>query len=130
VVDASLGRVTEQLIELTNGQGVDVVIDYVSATATLEAGAKALGKHGRLVTLGGSGKPFQALAADLLNKEQDLLGSRYVTRAEVLESLELVARGEVFPLVTVLRPLEQAEAVHELVERGEVIGRAVLQVAQ
>jgi len=130
VVDASLGRVTEQLLELTNGRGVDVVIDYVSATATLEAGARALGKHGRLVTLGGSGKPFQALAADLLNKEQDLLGSRYVTRAEVLESLELVARGEVFPLVTVLRPLAEADAVHELVERGDVIGRAVLQVAQ
>ena len=41
----------------------------------------------------------------------------------------LVARGEVFPLVTVLRPLEEAEAVHDLVERGEVIGRAALQVA-
>jgi D-arabinose 1-dehydrogenase-like Zn-dependent alcohol dehydrogenase len=116
-------------MELTNGEGVDVVVDYVSATATLEAGAKALGKRGRLVTLGGSGQPFNVLARDLLNKEQDLLGSRYVTRAEVLESLELVARGEVFPLVTVLRPLAEAEAVHELVERGEVIGRAALQVA-
>jgi propanol-preferring alcohol dehydrogenase len=129
VVDASQGRVAEQLLELTKGQGVDVVADYVSTTATLEAGAKALGKRGRLVTLGGSGKPFQAVAADMLNKEQDLLGSRYVTRSEVLESLELVARGEVFPLVTVLRPLEEAEAVHDLVERGDVIGRAVLQVA-
>jgi D-arabinose 1-dehydrogenase-like Zn-dependent alcohol dehydrogenase len=131
VVDASKGGVTERLMELTRGQGVDVVIDYVSASATLEAGVRALGKHGRLVTLGGgsAGKNFSASAADLLNKEQDILGSRYVTRAEVLESLDLVARGEVFPLVTVLRPLEEAEAVHELVERGEVIGRAVLQVA-
>ena len=45
MVDASAGRVAEQLLELTNGQGVDVVIDYVSATATLEAGAKALGRQ-------------------------------------------------------------------------------------
>jgi hypothetical protein len=29
----------------------------------------------------------------------------------------------------VLRPLEEAEAVHDLVERGEVTGRAVLRVA-
>jgi propanol-preferring alcohol dehydrogenase len=129
VVDASQGRVAEQLLELTKGEGVDVVVDYVSSTATLEAGAKALGRHGRLVTLGGSGKTFQASAQDMLLKEQDLLGSRYVTRAEVLESLELVARGEVFPLVSVLRPLEEAEAVHELVERGDVTGRAVLRVA-
>jgi alcohol dehydrogenase, propanol-preferring len=130
VVDASKGGMTEQLMDLTNGQGVDVVIDYVSAAETLEAGARALGRRGRLVTLGGSGKTFQVSAVDLLYKEQSVLGSRYVTPAEVLESLELVARGEVFPLVTVLRPLEEAEAVHELVERGEVIGRAALQVAQ
>jgi propanol-preferring alcohol dehydrogenase len=129
VVDASQGRVAEQLLDLTKGQGVDVVVDYVSATATLEAGANALGRHGRLVTLGGSSQPFQASAKDMLDKEQDLLGSRYVTRSEILESLDLVARGEVFPLVTELRPLEQAEAVHELVERGEVIGRAALKIA-
>ncbi|MEA2979983.1 MAG: alcohol dehydrogenase, propanol-preferring, partial [Alphaproteobacteria bacterium] len=128
VVDASAGRVAEQLIDLTDGEGVDVVVDYVSCTATLEAGVKALGRRGRLVTLGGSGKPFNVSAADMLNKEQDLLGSRYVTRSEVLESLDLVARGEVFPLVSMVRPLEEAEAVHELVERGEVIGRAALQV--
>lgn len=130
VVDASEGRVAEQLLELTRGRGVDVVVDYVSATATLEAGAKALGRRGRLVTLGGGGvgKSFSVSAADLLNKEQDVLGSRYVTRGEVLASLDLVARGEVFPLVSVVRPLEEAEAVHELVERGAVIGRAALRI--
>jgi len=129
VIDASQGRVAEQLLDLTHGEGVDVVVDYVSATATLEAGARALGRRGRLVTLGGSSQPFQASAKDMLDKEQDLLGSRYVTRSEILSSLELVARGEVFPLVTELRPLEEAEAVHELVERGEVIGRAALRIA-
>ena len=65
----------------------------------------------------------------MLTKEQSILGSRYVSRAEILEALDLVARGEVWPLVTVLRPLEEAEAVHELVERGAVTGRAALRVA-
>jgi D-arabinose 1-dehydrogenase-like Zn-dependent alcohol dehydrogenase len=46
-----------------------------------------------------------------------------------LDCLELVARGEVFPLVTEVRPLAEAEAVHERVERGEVIGRAALRIA-
>jgi D-arabinose 1-dehydrogenase-like Zn-dependent alcohol dehydrogenase len=117
------------LLDLTGGEGVDVAIDYVSSTATLEAGAKALGRHGRLVTLGGASQPFMASARDMLNKEQDLLGSRYVTRAEILAAFDLVARGEVWPLVTDVRPLAEAEAVHERVERGEVIGRAALKVA-
>jgi D-arabinose 1-dehydrogenase-like Zn-dependent alcohol dehydrogenase len=108
---------------------VDVVIDYVSTTSTLEAGVKALGRRGRLVTLGGAGKPFNVSAHEMLLKEQSLLGSRYVTRAEIVETLELVARREVWPLVTEVRPLEEAEIVHEKVERGEVIGRAALRVA-
>ncbi len=126
VVDASAGNVAEALLDLTRGQGVDVAIDYVSVTSTLEAGAKALGRHGRLVTLGGAGQPFKVSAHDMLHKEQDLLGSRYVTRSEILETLDLVARGEVWPLVTDIRPLAEAEAVHARVERGEVTGRAAL----
>ncbi|HXV10862.1 MAG TPA: zinc-binding dehydrogenase [Burkholderiales bacterium] len=126
VVDASTADVAEALLDLTRGNGVDVVIDYVSTTATLEAGAKALGRHGRLVTLGGAGQRFQASSLEMLLKEQDLLGSRYVSRAEVLEALDLCARGEVWPIVTEIRRLKEAEAVHAMVERGEVVGRAAL----
>jgi D-arabinose 1-dehydrogenase-like Zn-dependent alcohol dehydrogenase len=38
----------------------------------------------------------------------------------------LVARGEIWPLVTDIRPLEDAEALHEQVENGAVTGRAAL----
>jgi len=126
VVDASTTNAADALLDLTKGEGVDVVIDYVSATSTLEAGAKALGRHGRLVTLGGAGQSFKASSLDMLQKEQDLLGSRYVTRSEILETLDLVARGDVWPIVTDIRPLEDAEALHEQVEHGRVTGRAAL----
>jgi propanol-preferring alcohol dehydrogenase len=126
VVDASAGDAAQALLDLTRGEGVDVAIDYVSSTATLEAGAKALGRRGRLVTLGGAGQPFRASAMDMLLKEQDLLGSRYVTRSEILETLDLVARREFWPIVTEIRPLAEAEALHERVERGQVTGRAAL----
>jgi alcohol dehydrogenase, propanol-preferring len=106
-----------------------VVIDYVSTTSTLEAGVQALGRCGRLVTLGGAGQPLQASAMAMLNNEQDLLGSRYVTRSEILEACDLVARGDVFPLVTEVWSLEDAEIVHDRVERGEVVGRAALPIA-
>jgi D-arabinose 1-dehydrogenase-like Zn-dependent alcohol dehydrogenase len=127
-VDASAYDVAEALIDLTHGEGVDVAIDYVSSARTLEAAAHALGRRGRLVTLGGAGQTFHVSARDLLLKEQDILGSRYVTRGEILETFELVKRREVWPLVTEIRPLAEAEALHERVERGEVIGRAAVVV--
>jgi len=126
VVNAVQDNVVEALLDLTHGRGVDVAVDYVSDTSTLEAAAKSLARRGRLVTLGGAGKSFQLSASDLLYKEQAVLGSRYVTRSEILDTFDLVARDEVWPLVTDIRPLAEAEALHERVERGEVIGRAAI----
>jgi hypothetical protein len=37
-----------------------------------------------------------------------------------------MVRGEVWPMVTEIRPMEEAEIIHEMVERGEVTGRAAL----
>jgi D-arabinose 1-dehydrogenase-like Zn-dependent alcohol dehydrogenase len=128
VVNAADGDVADALLDITRGRGVDVAIDYVSVTSTLEAAAKALARRGRLVTLGGAGKLFQVSAFDLLYKEQAVLGSRYVTRREILETFDLLARGEIWPLVSDIRPLAEAEALHERVERGQVIGRAAVLV--
>jgi propanol-preferring alcohol dehydrogenase len=127
-VDASDGRVAEQLLELTGGRGVDVAIDFVCANGTQEAALKALGKGGRYVMLAGSSKPFTADPADFLRKEGELMGSRYATRQEVLDSLELVARGELWPLVTEKAPLADAEAIHQRLDKGLVTGRAALMI--
>ncbi len=91
--------------------------------------ANALGVGGRLVTLGGSADPFQADASAMLVKELELMGSRYATKGEVAQALELVARGEVWPLVTEVRPMAEAEELHGRVEDGLVIGRAAIRIA-
>jgi propanol-preferring alcohol dehydrogenase len=125
-IDASAGNVAEQLMEATGGHGIDVAIDFVSNASTLEPAIAALGRGGRLVTLGGSGKPFNADPARLLRNEIEILGSRYATRQEVMDTLELVARGEFKALVTDKAPLEQAEALHQRLEKELIIGRAAL----
>ncbi len=69
-----------------------------------------------------------ANAFDLPVKEQSPLGGRYVTRLEVIETLELAARSEIWPIVTDVRPMAEAEALHEAVEKGEIIGRGALRI--
>lgn len=127
VVDASQGNVVERLKELTGGVGVDVAIDFVSQPSTLEAAADSLGKGGRLVTLGGySPEPFRLSAARLLQGELEIMGSRAFTRQEIIESLELCARGQIWPLVTETYRLEEAEKIHARLEAGLVTGRAAI----
>ena len=128
VVDASADNVVEVLYEMSKGKGIDVAIDFVSSTATLEAACKALGRGGRLVTLGGAADTFQANASEMLNKELELLGSRYVNKQEVIDALELVARGQIWPMVTEVRKLEEAEMLHERIEKSLVTGRAALRI--
>ncbi|MEK9661660.1 MAG: zinc-binding dehydrogenase [Alphaproteobacteria bacterium] len=126
VVDAGGGNAVEEIMDLTDGAGVDVAIDYVSAKSTLEAAVGSLGIGGRLVTLGGNSKQFEVDAAQMLAKELELLGSRYCSYQEVHDSLAIVARGEVWPMVTEKYRLEEVETVHARLDKGQVTGRAAI----
>ena len=129
VVDASAGNTVEALADLTGGRGLDVAIDYVSSTNTLGAAVPSLGPQGRLVTLGGAGHDSRLALAVFRQSEKEILASRYVSRADILDVLEIVARGEVWPVVTDIRPMEEAEELHALLEDGKVTGRAALRIA-
>ena len=127
VVDASKENVVEALKALTGGRGVDVAVDFVSQVATLEAGADSLAKGGRLVTLGGySPVPFRVSAAWLLAGEREIMGSRAFSKQDIIDALELCARGQVRPLVTETYRLEEAEKVHARLEAGLITGRAAI----
>ena len=129
VVDASAGSVVEQVLDLTQGRGTDVAVDYVSSTETQEQAIACLGIGGRFVTLGGPVAPFTVPGQQLMAKELELMGSRYCSRQQVIEALELCARGEVWPIVTETYPLAEAEALHQRLDDGLVTGRAALLVA-
>ena len=75
------------------------------------------------MTLGLSGEPFEAPSSAMLDKELELIGSRSATKQEVTDALELVARGEVHPLVT---ETVSYKGLHERLENGQVTGRAAL----
>jgi propanol-preferring alcohol dehydrogenase len=128
VVDAT-GNDVAGAIRDASGGGADVVIDFVSSQSSLEAGFAALGPGGRLVTLGGSGEDFKVSARAFLNKEAVVMGSRYATRQECLDTLALAARGDFWPMVTEVHPLAEADKVHARLARAEVIGRAALTIA-
>ena len=114
----------EVIEDFTNNSGLDVVIDFVSSKSSLETGTELLGSGGRLVTLGGSGEFFNIDSGNMLLKEIEIIGSRYCSKQEVIDSLNLVSRGLITPLVTEKVSPYQANDLHESIEKGNVIGRA------
>ena len=60
----------------------------------------------------------------MLLKEIEVIGSRYCSKQEVIDSLNLVSRGLITPLVTEKVSPYQANDLHERIEKGNVIGRA------
>lgn len=112
--------------EWTQGEGVEGILDLVGA-ATFEASLRALGKGGRLVIVGYfSGGSLALQAPQVVANEWEILGSRNVSKRELAEVVALVSAGRIRPVVTGVYPLAEAEAVHQMLRRGEVVGRVVL----
>ncbi len=114
----------EVIEDFTENNGLDVVIDFVSSKSSLETGTELLGSGGRLITLGGSGEFFNIDSGNMLLKEIEIIGSRYCSKQEVIDSLNLVSRGLITPLVTEKVSPYQANDLHERIEKGNIIGRA------
>jgi D-arabinose 1-dehydrogenase-like Zn-dependent alcohol dehydrogenase len=114
----------------TGGEGVDVVVDTVGHDDTLDLARRLVRPGGRVVAVGYT--PTSALSVPtprLVLDEVDYVGSRYAHRDDLANAVSLVARGLVSPVVGMVRALGDVNDVFSALERGEVVGRAVLEVA-
>ena len=128
IVNSLNTNLTDRLLELTKGEGVDVVIDFVASDITLDGCIRSLRKGGRLAILGGGGvaKPVGISGEWIKSREIEILGSKYATKNEVLEAIDIVSRGEIWPKVTETSSLKDAEFMHGRIENGLVTGRAAI----
>lgn len=125
VINVDGEDMSRKVMKITAGGGVDAVVDMVCTKETLEEGIKSLGVGGTLVVVG---VPQNVTSLDFdpgrfLREELIITGSRCATRQEIKESLELVKRGIVTPVVINTFPLDEANKVQPLIDRMELPGR-------
>lgn len=133
VVDARRDDLGALVRQATEGRGVDAAIDFVASRETLEGAFNALARAGRLVIIGSRPKAVFGVDADfsvdpgrMLYDMLEIHGSRYVTLAEMAQTLELLRQQRIQAVVTRTFPLEGAEEAHELLRRNALVGRAAL----
>jgi NADPH:quinone reductase-like Zn-dependent oxidoreductase len=117
---------SRQVRHLTEGRGVDVVIDNVGSPV-FEAVRRSTSDCGRIVLVGQLTGEFLTInPAQLFLRNVSILSAKGVSRSQLADALDLVARRRIKPAVDRVYPLEGAAEAHRLVEAGLSTGRHVL----
>jgi NADPH:quinone reductase-like Zn-dependent oxidoreductase len=121
--------VADAVRSLTDGRGVDVVVEHVGA-ATWARSIDALARGGRLVTCGATsgGQPPAGLHR-IFWKQITVFGTSMGSDPEFRAVLELGAAGRIRPQVDTVFPLERFADAHARLEAAEQFGKVVLRVS-
>jgi NADPH:quinone reductase-like Zn-dependent oxidoreductase len=118
--------VYQEVRRATDKRGVDVVFEH-TGEATWETSIRCMAWGARLVICGNT-TGFEA-RTDLrfvFNKQLNLLGAHQGNKAELLEALKFVERGQIKPYIGGVMPLRDAAEAQTRVEQGQKIGKLVL----
>ena len=85
------------VLELTNGEGADVVVEAVGIPGTFVAAVEAVAFTGRVVYIGYAKAPVTYDTTAFVKKELDILGARNATLADFHAVMAMLQRGE-FPV--------------------------------
>ncbi len=128
VINHSTEDLTTRIKALTNGRGVDVVIEHIGPAVWHHCLA-ALAKGGRLATCGATtGGEITLDIRHLFSRQLTLKGCYMGTRAELREAAALVAQGRLHPVVDRVLPLQEARAAQEVLLSRRFFGKIVLAV--
>ena len=118
--------VAEEVRAQTRGEGADVVFELAGVRATMGEAMNALRRRGRLVFVGYSADQLVASPLQLVIGELTVTASVGNTLEELLQAVDLAAAGRIQAVVDRRISLEELPATLEALQRGEIVGRAVV----
>ena len=134
-VNYKTGDVVNEVMNITDGRGCDVVVDSVGGEV-LQGSLSVLGYRGRAITvgnvsraeersvdIGGLSQGNRSLTGVFLGAELERGDRAYKMIAKQLRD---VASGELRVVIDSRFPLEKAEAAHEHIESRNAFGRVLL----
>ncbi|MDX4975405.1 zinc-dependent alcohol dehydrogenase family protein [Myroides odoratimimus] len=114
VIDYTKENYIDRINELTNNQGVEVIIDTIGRTTLTDSG-KVLSQLGQVVTLVDITQPQNLIEAWGKNATYHFVFTRQ-NRNKLDELTKLVEQGKLKPIVTKVFSLEDMDKAHDLLE--------------
>lgn len=124
-----------ETLRATDGRGVDAILDIVGAEY-LSRNIACLAPDGHLVIIGGSVGSADIDLWDLMSRRASvsatlLRGRPAVQKAEIVagvthDVIPLISAGDIKIVLDTVVPMQDAAYAHALVEKGETVGKVVL----
>ena len=115
-----------EILRITHGRGVDVVVDNVGAP-TIQNSLRAAARGGRIVTVGNTkGFEMQFDNRILFTKQVSILGSTMGSRQDFLDALQFMMQHKIKAVIDRVEPLSQGIKMLQLLEEGRQFGKIVL----
>jgi S-(hydroxymethyl)glutathione dehydrogenase/alcohol dehydrogenase len=130
-INSRTANAADRVRELTDGRGVDIAFEVLGRAETFTLALEITGDGGRMVAVGiAPGKTTAPVEITrLVRRGLRIVGSYGArTRADMPEIIRLAAQGTFRPEKTVTRrfPLVEADAAYQALDRGEILGRAIV----
>ena len=129
----------ERISELTEGRGVDMILDFIGAP-NFNENIKALGTGGQLIQVAmmGGSKVTEVNLYPILRKHISITGTTLRSRplsykANLITNfsadfLTPIASGKINPVIDSVYPLQEIKAAHERMAANKNIGKIVLTI--
>ena len=127
-VNYRTGRVAKEILEMTGGEGVDMVIDSVGEASWGES-LRSLRRGGRIVTCGattGSNPPVEIQR--MFIRQLQLYGSTGANMNEMRQLFSLVATGRLQPVIDSIFPLENISQAFDQLAGGQQFGKVAVSI--
>ena len=105
----------EEIMQLTNNEGVDVALELIGLPLTMDQGVRSLARFGRLGLVGITAQTFDIKSYDAICREKEIIGVSDHLLSEIPFLLDLAKLGklDLSNVVTQTVPLE-ADAINNI----------------
>ena len=117
------GDITEEILKMTQGVGVDVFIDASGSVEAIKQGFKYLRKGGEVALIGLPSEPIELnLGPDIIFKEAKIIGIHGREMFRTWTKMEnMLDNGllNIDPIISHSKPLSEFEEAFELIKTGK-----------
>lgn len=124
--DKNQERFKNNILGMTNGADISIVLETVSSSETINCELELLGRSGKIVLNGYKSVPVDIPIYTMVRKELSMYGSRASCKNDVREVIKLIAGGSIKPVVSKKYALEEINIALENLAQGKNMGRQVI----